>query len=132
MKLGVIGLGTVGEGVLKILTLEKDRLEAMFGEKINVTKVCDLEERNFPFGKFNFTNNYKEILADEEINTVVELIGGVGIAFEIAKEILGSGRNLVCANKHLIATHGKELFALAEKIMLSFSLRQQLQEGFQL
>lgn len=120
MKLGVIGLGTVGEGVLKILTLEKDRLEAMFGEKIQVAKVCDLEEREFSFGKFDFTNNYKDILKDDSIHTVVELIGGVGIAFEIAKEILGSGRNLVCANKHLIATHGKELFALAEENNVKF------------
>ena len=70
MKLGVIGLGTVGEGVLKILTLEKDRLEAMFNEKIEVVKVCDIEEKRFSFGDFDFTDNYKEILADEEIHTV--------------------------------------------------------------
>ena len=120
MKLGVIGLGTVGEGVLKILSLEKDRLEAMFNEKIEVVKVCDIEEKRFSFGEFDFTDNYKEILADEEIHTVVELIGGVGPALEIAREILGSGRNLVCANKHLLAVHGRELFELAEKNNVKF------------
>jgi len=120
MKLGVIGLGTVGEGVLKILTLEKSRLEDMFKEKIELVRVCDIEEKSFSFGEFNFTDNYREILADEEIDTVVELIGGVGIALEIAREILGSGRNLVCANKHLLAVHGRELFELAEKNNVKF------------
>ena len=120
MKLGVIGLGTVGEGVLKILSFEKDRLEAMFGEKIEVVRVCDIEKKSFSFGEFDFTDNYRDILEDDEIHTVVELMGGVGAALEIAREILGSGRNLVCANKHLLAIHGKELFELAEKNNVKF------------
>ncbi len=120
MKLGVIGLGTVGEGVLKILTLEKDRLEERFKEEIEVVRVCDIEEKSFSFGKYNFTSNYREILEDNEIDTVVELIGGIGAALEIAREVLGSGRNLVCANKHLLALHGRELFDLAEKNNVKF------------
>ncbi|GLI56299.1 hypothetical protein PM10SUCC1_18130 [Propionigenium maris DSM 9537] len=120
MKLGVIGLGTVGEGVLKILAAEGSRLEAMFGEKIEVVRVCDIEEKSFSFGEYNFTDNYRKILEDGEIDTVVELIGGVGVALEVAREVLGSGRNLVSANKHLLALHGKELFELAEKNRVKF------------
>ena len=120
MKLGVIGLGTVGEGVLKILTLEKDRLEERFKVEIEIVRVCDIEEKSFSFGEYSFTDNYREILEDEEIDTVVELIGGVGAALEVAREVLGSGRNLVCANKHLLAIHGRELFELAEKNNVKF------------
>lgn len=120
MKLGVIGLGTVGEGVLKILTLEKDRLEERFKEEIEVVRVCDIERKSFSFGEYNFTADYREILEDDEIDTVVELIGGVGAALEVAREVLGSGRNLVCANKHLLALHGRELFDLAEKNNVKF------------
>jgi len=120
MKLGVIGIGTVGEGVLKILSQEKDRLEAMFGREVEIKRICDIREKEFPFGEFNFTDNYREILDDKEIHTVVELIGGVGKAYEIAKEVLTSGRNLVCANKHLIALHGRELFTLAKENNVHF------------
>lgn len=115
MKLGVIGLGTVGEGVLKILAAEGSRLEALFNERVEVVRVCDIEEKTFSFGEYNFTDNYKEILEDEKIDTVVELIGGVGVALEVAREVLGTGRNLVSANKHLLALHGRELFELAKK-----------------
>ena len=112
MKIGVIGLGTVGMNVLKILSGEKDRKNKEIGD-IEILKVCDIQNNN-SMG-YNFTDDYKEVLNDPKIDTVVELIGGVGAAYEISKSTLNSKKNLVTANKHLLAIHGKELFSLAEK-----------------
>lgn len=112
MKIGVIGLGTVGMNVLKILSGEKNRRNNEIGD-IEILKVCDIQNNN-SMG-YNFTDDYREVLNDPKIDTVVELIGGVGAAYEISKSTLNSKKNLVTANKHLLAIHGKELFSLAEK-----------------
>jgi homoserine dehydrogenase len=112
MKIGVIGLGTVGKSVLNILSNEKNRLNKEIGD-IEVIKICDLKDNNIT--GYDFTDDYKEIINDPRIDTVVELIGGVSIAYEISKIVLASKKNLVTANKHLLAVHGKELFLLAEE-----------------
>jgi homoserine dehydrogenase len=112
MKIGIIGLGTVGRNVLKILSGEKDRLNKEIGD-IKILKICDLQSNNLT--GYDFTDDYREILDDSRIDTVVELIGGIGAAYEISKTALNSKKNLVTANKHLLAVHGKELFSLAEK-----------------
>ena len=112
MKLGVIGLGTVGMNVVKILSDEKNRKNKEIGD-IEVIKICDIQNSNIM--GYDFTDDYKEVLNDPRIDTVVELIGGVGAAYEISKSTLNSKKNLVTANKHLLALHGKELFSLAEK-----------------
>ena len=112
MKLGIIGLGTVGMNVVNILSDEKVRKNKEIGD-IEVLKICDLQSNGLT--GYDFTDDYKEVLNDSRIDTVVELIGGVGVAYEISKSALNSKKNLVTANKHLLATHGVELFALAEK-----------------
>lgn len=112
MKLGIIGLGTVGMNVLNILTDEKNRKNKEIGD-IEVVKICDLQ--SYGLTGYDFTTDYKEVLNDPTIDTVVELIGGVGVAYEISKNALNSKKNLVTANKHLLAVHGIELFALAEE-----------------
>jgi len=112
MKLGIIGLGTVGMSVLNILVAEKNRKNKELGD-IEIVKICDLQNNGLT--DYDYTNNYKEVLNDNSIDTVVELIGGVGVAYEISKNTLNAKKNLVTANKHLLAVHGKELFALAEE-----------------
>ncbi len=112
MKIGIIGLGTVGMNVLKILSNEKERRNKEIGD-VEILKICDLQNNNLM--GYDYTDDYKEILNDSRIDTVVELIGGVGAAYEISKSTLNSKKNLITANKHLLAVHGKELFSLAEK-----------------
>jgi len=112
MRIGVIGLGTVGKSVLNILSTEKNRLNKKIGD-IEIVKICDLKDNNIK--GYDFTDDYKEIINDPTIDTVVELIGGVSVAYEISKIVLNSKKNLVTANKHLLALYGKELFLLAEK-----------------
>ena len=112
MNIGVIGLGTVGMSVLKILSDEKKSRNKEIGD-IEVLKICDRKNNNLM--GYDFTDDYKEVLNDNRIDTVVELIGGIGAAYEISKRTLNSKKNLITANKHLLAVHGKELFSLAEK-----------------
>ena len=112
MKIGIIGLGTVGMSVLKILSSEKEKKNKGIGD-IEIIKICDRKNNNLM--GYDFTDDYKEVLNDNRIDTVIELIGGIGAAYEISKSTLNSKKNLITANKHLLAVHGKELFSLAEK-----------------
>ena len=123
MKIGIIGLGTVGEGVLKVLTKEKESIFEKSRADIEVKYACDLNinrEFSFDFDKSILTNDYKKILNDPEIKIVVELIGGETIAKQIIIEAFEAKKSVVTANKALIAKYGVELFQLAKENRVSF------------
>ena len=123
MKIGIIGLGTVGEGVLKVLTKEKDSIFEKSQADIEVKYACDLNitrDFSFEFDKSILTDNYKKILEDSEIKLVVELIGGETLAKDIIIEAFKSKKSVVTANKALIAKHGVELFQIAKENGVSF------------
>lgn len=112
MKLGIIGLGTVGLGVIDILVNEKENLIKK-GANIEIKYACDLNhDKLFPkkFDKSVLIKDYKVILNDPEIDTVVELIGGDTLAKSIILEAIEKGKNIITANKALIAKHSKEIF----------------------
>ena len=117
MKIGIIGLGTVGEGVLKILTLEKDNLKFKSNTDLEVKYACDLsinKDFSFEFDKSILTTDYKKIISDPEIDIIVELIGGESIAKTIILEALNNKKHVVSANKALVAKHGTELITAAK------------------
>lgn len=114
MKIGVIGLGTVGFGVVEILTKEKERLEKEINEEVVVKYGCSLEEINLPEGMI-YTQDFNDIINDDEIDVVVELIGGTTIAKTIILKAIEKGKHVVTANKALIAHDGKEIFEAAKK-----------------
>ena len=123
MKIGIIGLGTVGEGVLKVLTKEKESIFEKSRADIEVKYACDLNinrEFSFNFDKSILTNDYKKILNDPEIKIVVELIGGETIAKQIIIEAFEAKKSVVTANKALIAKYGVELFQRAKENGVSF------------
>ena len=123
MKIGIIGLGTVGEGVFKVLTNEKESIFEKSRADIEVKYACDLNierEFSFNFDKSVLTNDYKKILNDPEIKIVVELIGGETIAKQIIIEAFQAKKSVVTANKALIAKYGVELFQLAKENGVSF------------
>ena len=123
MKIGIIGLGTVGEGVLKVLTKEKESIFEKSRADIEVKYACDLNinrKFSFDFDKSILTNDYKKILNDPEIKIVVELIGGETIAKQIIIEAFEAKKSVVTANKALIAKYGVELFQLAKENRVSF------------
>lgn len=114
MIIGVIGLGTVGYGVVDMLCTEKKRLSEYVNEEVCVKYGCAMEERDLPEGVV-FTYDYKDIINDEEVDVVVELIGGTGVAKSIILEAIEKGKHVVTANKALIAHYGQEIFIAANK-----------------
>lgn len=114
MKVGVIGLGTVGYGVVEILTNEKERLSKSIGEEVVVKYGCGLDEIHLPEGII-YTKDYHDVINDEEIDVVVELIGGITVAKNIILDAIENKKHVVTANKALLAHDGKEIFAAARK-----------------
>lgn len=109
-NVGIIGLGTVGTGVVK--TLEG------FGQ-INIKKIAVKninKKRDIPnFDESLLTNNPYDIVDNPEIDLVVEVVGGVNPAFDYLKKAINNGKHIVTANKELLAKHGEELFSLAKE-----------------
>lgn len=110
IKIGLIGLGTVGTGVFKTL---------LPYENIEITKIA-VKNINKPRNIENFDNSILttdgcEVVNDPEIDIVCELIGGVEPAFDLIKTAIKNGKHIVTANKELLAKHGEELFKFAEK-----------------
>ena len=114
MKIGVIGLGTVGYGIIEILTNERKRLEKVINDEVMIKYGCGLEEVDLPEGVI-YTKDFNDVINDHEIDVVVELIGGVTVAKTIILEAIRNGKHVVTANKALLAHDGKEIFMAAKE-----------------
>jgi homoserine dehydrogenase len=116
INLGLIGFGNVGSGVVKVLRDRKTFLADRLGLEINIKKICDkdiVSKRNVSVDKKILTKNVLEVINDPHIDIVVELMGGIHPAKEYITGALKKGKNIVTANKALLAQEGKELFAEA-------------------
>lgn len=118
LKVGMLGLGTVGSGVLQMIQNDEDKVFNITGRKLEVKTVMvrDVEKHRDVADKVKLTTDLDDILNDDEIHIVVELIGGIHPAKEYISALLKAGKNVVTANKDLIATNGPELTALAHKM----------------
>ena len=114
MKIGIIGLGTVGYGVVEILTNEKERLSKVINEEVVIKYGCGLEEIDLPDGII-YTKDFNDVINDDEVDVVVELIGGTSIAKTIILNAIKKGKHVVTANKALLAHDGKEIFMAAKE-----------------
>lgn len=110
IKIGLIGLGTVGSGVYKTLA-GFDNVEISKIAVRNLNKPRNIENLDTSI----ITDNPYEVVNDPEISIVAELIGGIAPAFELIKTAIKNGKHIVTANKELLAKHGEELFNFAEK-----------------
>jgi homoserine dehydrogenase len=116
VRVGLIGLGTVGSGVVEILRKHREEFRRHAGVDIEIARYCDADpSRAATLGIQTalFTNDYRTLIADEGIEIVVELIGGTGIARSVVLEALNAGRNVVTANKALLANFGEEVMEAA-------------------
>ncbi|MFA5931441.1 MAG: homoserine dehydrogenase [archaeon] len=122
INVALVGLGTIGSGVVEILLNNSKLIEKRTGVKIVLKNVCDLDEkRALSLGVEKILiKDYKKILADKEIDVIVELIGGYEPAHTIIVDSLNSGKHVVTANKAVIAKYGYELFELAQKNKVNF------------
>src|SRR3990167_1051753 len=118
LHIGLIGCGTVGSGVVKLLTERKNFFRDKFGVELIIRKICDrdLRSRKIPRRyKNTFTRNFREVLSDPSVDVVVELIGGLHPAEEIMFGALKNNKHVVTANKELLAREGQKLFSEAIK-----------------
>jgi homoserine dehydrogenase len=116
IKIGLFGLGTVGGGVAGLIMGHPERWHERLGADLSIGKAMDLDrERALQLGlkPEQFTTQAQDIIADPEIDMVVELIGGTGAAYEIVTSALRAGKPVVTANKALLASRGREIFAYA-------------------
>ncbi|OYD09926.1 homoserine dehydrogenase [Paludifilum halophilum] len=116
VKVGLMGLGTVGSGVVRLIEDHQEDLYHQTGRRIAIEKVLvrdRLKKRSVPFGKGLLTDRAEDLLENREIDIVVEVMGGIEPAREYIREALLQGKHVVTANKDLMALHGAELLSVA-------------------
>ncbi len=122
---GLLGIGTVGGGTWEVLGRNADEIQRRAGRAIRITRVADtaLERaRALVAGKARVTADAFSITRARDIDIVIELIGGTGIAKDLVLDAIGHGKHVVTANKALLAKHGNQIFAAAQKkgVMVAF------------
>ena len=118
VKIGIIGLGTIGCGTLRILTENREILSERIGATIDVVRAADLDlDRTRPVSipKSILTTDALDVVRDPEVQIVVELIGGVEPARSYILEAIEHGKHVVTANKALLSEHWQELVEKAEE-----------------
>jgi homoserine dehydrogenase len=118
VNLGMIGGGTVGSGVFHHLQQNGDLMAARLGVKLAFRKIAVKafdEPRPYPITRSLMTTDWQEVVNDPQIQVVIELVGGTGIAKTMVLAALAQGKTVVTANKALLSAHGPELFAAAAK-----------------
>ncbi|MEO3714916.1 homoserine dehydrogenase [Roseateles flavus] len=125
IKVGLLGIGTVGSGTFNVLRRNQAEIRGRAGRGIEITMVS---RRNVALAReivgdaAQVVADPREIIANPEIDIVVELIGGCGVARELVLEAIAAGKHVVTANKALLAEHGTEIFAAAREkgVMVAF------------
>jgi len=125
IQVGLLGIGTVGSGVFNVLARNQDEISRRAGRGIEITMVADLdvERAKAVVGDgIQVVNDARAIIANPDIDIVIELIGGYGIARALVLEAIAAGKHVVTANKALLAVHGTEIFAAASAkgVMVAF------------
>lgn len=118
INIGLLGCGTIGTGVAKILIQNRDLIRARLGADLNLKYVADIDlktDRGIRFDKEVFTNDAYKVVDDPDIDIIIELIGGEGVAKDLILSAINKGKQIVTANKALLAVHGNALFKAATK-----------------
>lgn len=115
VRVGLLGFGTIGSSVYRLIQKEHDQILEGTGVDLRVTKVLEIDHTKTPADAPQglFTSDFAEIVDDPQIDVVVELIGGTGAAFTFLDAAMRKGKNVVTANKQLLAARGEALFTLA-------------------
>lgn len=125
IQVGLLGIGTVGNGTFQVLARNQEEIRRRAGRGIEITMVADLDverARALVGDRAQVVANAREVIANPAIDIVVELIGGYGVARQLVLEAIAAGKHVVTANKALLAVHGSEIFAAARDkgVMVAF------------
>ena len=125
INVGLLGIGTVGGGTFTVLSRNEVEITRRAGRPIRIVQVADKNielAKQVTGGKVAVTDDAFAVVSNPEIDIVVELIGGYGVAKELVMKAIENGKHVVTANKALLAVHGNEIFAAAQKkgVMIGF------------
>jgi len=125
IQVGLLGIGTVGSGTFNVLQRNQEEIRRRAGRGIEITMVADLDvarAQSIVGPGVKVVNDARAVIANPEIDIVIELIGGYGIAKALVMEAIAAGKHVVTANKALLAVHGTEIFAAASAkgVMVAF------------
>jgi homoserine dehydrogenase len=125
IQVGLLGIGTVGSGTFKVLARNQDEIRRRAGRGIVITMVADLDvarAKSIVGDAAEVVADARAVIANPDIDIVIELIGGYGIARALVLEAIAAGKHVVTANKALLAVHGNEIFAAAHAkgVMVGF------------
>lgn len=125
IQVGLLGMGTVGSGTFNVLQRNQEEIKRRAGRGIEIAMVADLDvakAKALAGPNVTVVSDARQIIANPEIDIVVELIGGYGIAKAMVLEAIAAGKHVVTANKALLAVHGTEIFeaARAKGVMVAF------------
>ena len=125
IQVGLLGIGTVGSGTFNVLNRNQEEIKRRAGRGIEIAMVADLDTaraQSVVGDKVKVVNDARAVIANPDIDIVVELIGGYGIARQLVMEAIEAGKHVVTANKALLAVHGTEIFAAASAkgVMVAF------------
>jgi len=125
INVGLLGIGTVGGGTFTVLKRNEEEITRRAGRPIRITTVADKNlvlAREVAGDDVKLTDDAFSVVTDPEIDIVIELIGGYGMARELVLKAIENGKHVVTANKALLAVHGNEIFAAAQEkgVMVAF------------
>ncbi|MFZ9233198.1 MAG: homoserine dehydrogenase [Hylemonella sp.] len=125
IQVGLLGIGTVGAGTFNVLKRNQEEIKRRAGRGIEITMVADLDlarARAIVGPDVTVVDDARQVIANPDIDIVVELIGGYGIAKSLVLQAIAAGKHVVTANKALLAVHGTEIFAAASAkgVMVAF------------
>lgn len=125
IKVGLLGIGTVGGGTYTVLKRNQQEITRRAGRSIAITMIADRDlerAKRFADNDVIVTDNARDVVTNPDIDIVVELIGGTTIAKDLVLEAIAQGKHVVTANKALLANHGTELFSAAREkgVMIAF------------
>ena len=116
IQVGLLGIGNVGSGTFNVLQRNQQEIQGRAGRRIEITMVADLDvarAQSIVGPSVTVVSDARAVIANPEIDIVIELIGGYGIAKALVLEAIAAGKHVVTANKALLALHGTEIFAAA-------------------
>ena len=125
INVGLLGIGTVGGGTWAVLARNQEEITRRAGRRIVISAVADKDQaraQKITGGRARLTDDANTVVNDPDIDIVIELIGGYTVAKEFVLKAINNGKHVVTANKALLATHGNEIFAAAQKkgVMVGF------------
>ena len=118
VRVGILGLGVVGGGVIDIINTHREKMKKHAGVDLEVVRAADIHPERFEqlgLSADQATTDAFEVVNDPRVDVVVELIGGTGVARDLVLAAIEAGKPVITANKALLATHGEEVFNLADE-----------------